>query len=167
MVAIRLLMLMALLFSSIAPPLLQIALAQTEEDDDSSSAPAFDGGDVVASAEAWLGVPYRFGGCSRRGIDCSCLVQLVYQTVGVSLPRTAAAQFYATARVAREDLLPGDLVFFANTYMRGISHVGIYIGDGLQINAPTEGKPVSVTAVFTGYWGQHLAGFGRILEDAS
>ncbi len=150
-VALRLFILMALLLTGIAECGLQTAFAQSEEDDESSPTPVPDGRDVVAAVEAWLGVPYRFGGCSSRGIDCSCLVQLVYQSVGVSLPRVAADQFKATARVAREDLVPGDLVFFANTYIRGISHVGIYIGDGRQISAPTEGQNVSIQPVFTGY----------------
>lgn len=119
-------------------------------------------GDVVEQAEDWLGVRYVFGGCSRRGVDCSCLVQLVYRAVGVNLPRVAADQFNATIRLSREDLQPGDLVFFANTYMPGISHVGIYIGGGLQINAPTEGELVQVAPVFSGYWGAHYAGAGRV-----
>lgn len=121
-------------------------------------------GDVVAQAETWLNppVPYVFGGCSRRGVDCSCLVQLVYRALGVNLPRVAADQFAATVRLDRDQLVPGDLVFFANTYMPGISHVGIYIGGGLQINAPTEGEVVQVAPVFTGYWGAHYAGAGRV-----
>jgi cell wall-associated NlpC family hydrolase len=118
--------------------------------------------DVVQTAEHWLGVPYVFGGCSAKGVDCSCLVQLVFQGMGMNLPRTAAEQFAATARVPREALQPGDLVFFANTYMPGISHVGIYIGGGQQINAPTEGQLVSVQPVFDGYWGAHFAGGGRV-----
>jgi cell wall-associated NlpC family hydrolase len=119
-------------------------------------------GDVVQQAETWLGTRYAFGGCSRSGIDCSCLVQLVYRAVGVNLPRVASDQFNATARLSREGLQAGDLVFFANTYMPGISHVGIYIGGGLQINAPTEGEFVQVAPVFTGYWGAHYAGAGRV-----
>lgn len=118
--------------------------------------------DVVDLARAWLGVPYAFGGCSRRGVDCSCLVQLVYRAVGVNLPRVAADQFNAVQHIASQDLVPGDLVFFANTYMPGISHVGIYIGGGQQINAPTEGENVSIAPVFTGYWGAHFAGAGRV-----
>jgi cell wall-associated NlpC family hydrolase len=117
---------------------------------------------VVQIAERWLGVPYLFGGCSTRGVDCSCLVQLVFQTAGVSLPRTAADQYAATSRLSPQQLQPGDLVFFANTYMPGISHVGIYIGNGQQINAPTEGQTVSVEPVFSGYWGAHYYGAGRI-----
>jgi cell wall-associated NlpC family hydrolase len=118
--------------------------------------------DVVQAAERWLGVPYLFGGCSGTGVDCSCLVQLVFGGLGIKLPRTAADQFAATSRVPREELQPGDLVFFANTYMPGVSHVGIYIGGGQQINAPAEGQRVSVQGVFDGYWGAHFAGGGRV-----
>ena len=100
-----------------------------------------------------------FGGCSRAGVDCSCLVQNVYGAVGIRLPRVAVDQFNATTPTS--DAQPGDLVFFANTYQPGISHVGIYIGNGLQINAPTTGEVVSVAPVLTGYWGAHYAGAHR------
>jgi peptidoglycan DL-endopeptidase CwlO len=101
-----------------------------------------------------------FGGCSSTGVDCSCLVQKVYAAAGIHLPRVAIDQFNATVPVS--DPQPGDLVFFANRYEPGISHVGIYIGDGMQINAPTTGQLVSVAAVFTGYWGSHYAGARRV-----
>jgi cell wall-associated NlpC family hydrolase len=123
--------------------------------------PGTDLGDrIVQLAQAWLGIPYLFGGCSRTGVDCSCLVQNVYAAVAIHLPRVAVDQFNAT--VAVTDPQPGDLVFFANTYEPGISHVGIYIGNGLQINAPTTGQVVSVASVFTGYWGNHYAGARRV-----
>jgi cell wall-associated NlpC family hydrolase len=125
------------------------------------------GRDVLAEAHTWLGVPYLYGGCSRQGVDCSCLVQLVYRAVGMNLPRVASDQFNATSRISSEQAQPGDLVFFANTYMPGISHVGIYIGNGQQINAPTTGQVVSVQPVFSGYWGAHLAGFGRVRRPAT
>lgn len=115
---------------------------------------------IIQLAQSWLGVPYLFGGCSHGGVDCSCLVQNVYAAVGIHLPRIAVDQFNATSAVA--DPQPGDLVFFANTYQPGISHVGIYIGDGLQINAPTTGQVVSIAPVFTGYWGAHYAGAHRV-----
>ena len=115
---------------------------------------------IVQLAQAWLGIPYLFGGCSRTGVDCSCLVQNVYAAVGVRLPRVAVDQFNATVPVG--DPQPGDLVFFANTYEPGISHVGIYIGNGMQINAPTTGQLVSVAPVFSGYWGNHFAGARRV-----
>src|SRR5262245_21510584 len=115
---------------------------------------------VVQLAQTWLRVPYLFGGCSHGGVDCSCLVQNVFAAVGIHLPRVAVDQFNATSAVA--DPQPGDLVFFANTYQPGISHVGIYIGNGMQINAPTTGAVVSVAPVFTGYWGAHYAGAHRV-----
>ncbi|MBV9323170.1 MAG: C40 family peptidase [Chloroflexi bacterium] len=119
---------------------------------------------VTQVAEQWLGVPYVFGGCSTHGVDCSCLVELIYQRLGINLPRTAAEQFAATTRLSPDQLQPGDLVFFANTYMPGISHVGIYIGNRQQINAPTEGQSVSIQPVFDGYWGAHYAGAGRVTK---
>jgi len=115
---------------------------------------------IVDVARAWLGVPYVFGGCSRTGVDCSCLVQNVYAAVGVRLPRVAVDQFNATLPIA--DPQPGDLVFFANTYQPGVSHVGIYVGNGLQINAPQPGQFVSIESVFTGYWGAHFVGARRV-----
>ena len=118
------------------------------------------GGRIVQIARLWLGVPYVFGGCSRAGVDCSCLVQNVYAAVGIRLPRIAVDQFNATVPI--NDPQPGDLVFFANTYMPGVSHVGIYIGNGLQINAPTTGQVVSVASAVTGYWGAHYAGARRV-----
>ena len=126
-----------------------------------SPGPGTDLGDrIVHLAQGWLGIPYVFGGCSRSGVDCSCLVQNVYAAVGIHLPRVAVDQFNATTSIS--DPRPGDLVFFANTYEPGISHVGIYIGNGMQINAPTTGQLVSVAPVFTGYWGNHYAGARRV-----
>jgi cell wall-associated NlpC family hydrolase len=118
------------------------------------------GSRAIQLAQTWLGVPYLFGGCSRGGVDCSCLVQNVYAALGIHLPRVAVDQFNMTSPI--KDPQPGDLVFFANTYAPGISHVGIYIGNGLQINAPMSGEVVSVAPVFTGYWGAHYAGAHRV-----
>ena len=72
------------------------------------------GSRVIQFAQAWLGVPYVFGGCSRNGVDCSCLVKNVYAAVGIRLPRVAVDQFNATSPIIEPQ--PGDLVFFANTY---------------------------------------------------
>ena len=74
-------------------------------------------------------------------------------------------QYDATARLKQDELQPGDLVFFARTYADPhdwITHVGIYIGGGQQINAPTEGQVVSVQPVFSGFWGAHFAAGGRV-----
>jgi len=120
----------------------------------------------VAAANRYLGVPYVFGGTNPAvGLDCSGLVQLVFGQLGISLPRTAQQQYNATTRVARDQLQPGDLVFFARTYddpNDWVTHVGIYVGDGKQINAPTTGQVVSIQPVFSGFWGAHYAGAGRV-----
>jgi cell wall-associated NlpC family hydrolase len=121
---------------------------------------------VVEVARRYLGVPYVFGGTDPSvGLDCSGLVQLVFRQLGINLPRTAQQQFDATARVSTDHLQPGDLVFFARTYADQhdwITHVGIYIDRGMQINAPTTGQVVSIQPVFSGFWGAHYAGAGRV-----
>jgi cell wall-associated NlpC family hydrolase len=128
--------------------------------------PPATGAGPVEVARHYLGVPYVFGGTNpATGLDCSGLVQLVYGQVGLPLPRTAQQQFTATVRVPQDQLQPGDLVFFARTYTDPhdwITHVGIYIGGGQQINAPTTGQVVSIQPVFSGFWGAHYAGGGRV-----
>lgn len=117
---------------------------------------------VVQIADQWLGVPYLLGGCTTHGIDCSCLVQNAYAALGKSLPRTAAEQYNATARTNAPQA--GDLVFFSNTYMPGVSHVGIVVDPaaGTMINAPTDGQTVQVMSYASGYWQAHLTGFGKV-----
>jgi len=95
------------------------------------------GGQAVAIAEQYLGVPYVWGGASPSGFDCSGLVMYVYAQLGVSLPHNAAAQMSALPAVPLSDLEPGDLVFF-----NGASHVGIYVGNGTMIHAPHTGTVV-------------------------
>jgi len=124
------------------------------------------GAAVIDVARRYLGVRYVFGGTDPAiGLDCSGLVQLVFRQLAVTLPRTAQQQYNATSRVTPDQLQPGDLVFFARTYADPndwVTHVGIYIGNGQQINAPTEGQVVSIQPVFSGFWGAHFTGGGRI-----
>ncbi|MGC9495405.1 NlpC/P60 family protein [Streptomyces sp. WG7] len=95
---------------------------------------------AVAYAHQKLGSPYVWGATGPDAFDCSGLIQAAYRAAGVSLPRTTYAQIDAGRRVSRSELRPGDLVFFYS----GISHVGIYIGDGRMIHAPNPSAPVRV-----------------------
>jgi cell wall-associated NlpC family hydrolase len=127
--------------------------------------PSSRGAAIVTLARTELGMPYIWGGASpQTSFDCSGLVQWVYAQAGVSLPRTAQDQYNATLRVASDQIQPGDTVYFANTYpsREPITHVGIYIGNGLMIDAPAEGEVVQIAPVFTGFWGAHYAGAGRV-----
>jgi cell wall-associated NlpC family hydrolase len=123
------------------------------------------GSRAVALARTQIGKPYVWGGASpQTSFDCSGLVQWVYGQLGVRLPRTAQQQYGATARVSRDDLQVGDLLFFTRTYpsREPITHVGIYVGDGQMVNAPTAGDVVRVMPAFSGFWGAHYAGAGRV-----
>lgn len=100
-------------------------------------------GGAVSIASQYLGVPYVWGGASPSGFDCSGLVMYVYAQMGVYLPHSAAAQYYAGTPVSYSQLAPGDLVFFGQP----IYHVGIYAGGGSMIHAPYPGASVSYSSV--------------------
>ena len=119
---------------------------------------------VVAVAQQYLGMPYAWGGAHpSTSFDCSGLVQWSYGQVGVRLPRTAQMQFDATARVPTEQLQPGDLVFFQICCQPPdtVTHVGIYVGGGQMLHAPTEGQVVRVESIDTPFWRGHFTGAGR------
>lgn len=121
---------------------------------------------VVAIARSWVTkppIPYVFGGNTRGGVDCSGLVVAVLNQVGVHVPRTAAAQYDVSQHISTAEVQPGDLVFFSNTYMPGVSHVGVYVGNGMMVNAEDERVGVIEAPIFDGaYWQAHFTGFGRI-----
>lgn len=116
---------------------------------------------VISESMNYLGVPYVFGGTSPSGFDCSGYVRFVFAQAGISLPRTADAQYEVGYAVSTDELRPGDLVFFS-TYEAGPSHVGIYLGDGNFINASSS-RGVSVASIYGGYWGSCYIGARRIL----
>lgn len=103
-------------------------------------------GRVVAEAGEWLGVPYRWGGNTRAGVDCSGLTVAVYKTVGVNLPRVSAAQQQTGIRRTRATAQPGDLVFFGFP----AHHVGIYLGANAIRHAPHTGAVVRDEAIWSG-----------------
>ncbi|NEW70579.1 C40 family peptidase [Streptomyces rhizosphaericus] len=98
---------------------------------------------AVSYAYAALGKPYVWGATGPHGYDCSGLTQAAWRAAGVALPRTTYTQINAGQRVTRDQLAPGDLVFFYS----GISHVGLYVGDGRMIHAPHPGAPVRLASV--------------------
>lgn len=117
---------------------------------------------IIATARQYIGVPYLWAGTSPAGFDCSGFVQYVFNAHGISLKRTAATQYTHGTYVAKSDLQAGDLVFFQNTYKVGISHVGIYIGDGQFIHASSS-KGVTISDLSSSYYVSHYYGARRIL----
>jgi cell wall-associated NlpC family hydrolase len=122
----------------------------------SSSAPSGVGARAALLARDYLGVPYRWGGSSPSGFDCSGLVYFVYGRLGVGLPRVTYSQWNAGRHVLRSQLEPGDLVFFY-----GHSHVGIYIGGGQFIHAPHTGTSVQIASL-SGWYASEYDGAVRV-----
>ena len=119
------------------------------------------GNEIVLRAVAQIGTVYRYGGADLEGFDCSGLVYFIHQELGLTAPRTAQQQFAASTPIARNDLAPGDLVFFRTAGAR-ISHVGIYAGDGRFIHAPQTGRNVELKNLDDRYYASHFAGAGRL-----
>lgn len=118
---------------------------------------------LVDAAQRMLGAPYRAGGASPRGFDCSGLVRYSFGRIGVSVPRTAAEQFARARPVGQRALQPGDLVFF-NIGGRRVSHVGIYVGERRFVHAPSNGKQVSVDSLDNPYWRRRMVGAGHYFD---
>lgn len=111
----------------------------------------------------YMGVPYLYGGNGKYGIDCSALMQKLYKTVGLTLPRTAQGQYDAVEHIADYDVEPGDLVFFHGTYESNsyITHVGVYVGDGKMFHASSGQGYCCYSSIHSAYYQAHFAGFGR------
>jgi cell wall-associated NlpC family hydrolase len=119
--------------------------------------------ELVVNAMGFLGVPYKRGGNNAEtGFDCSGFVRAIYQqSVGLLLPRRAEEQAAATQRIEKNDLQPGDLVFF-NTLRRTFSHVGIYVGNNKFIHSPKPGAEVRVENMGISYWQTRFNGARRV-----
>lgn len=122
--------------------------------------PSLPGG-VVAVALGYRGVPYRFGGSDPAGFDCSGFIQYVFKQIGSILPREVKDQVRIGREIDLEDVKAGDLVFF-NTEQHGASHVGLAIGDGQFVHAPSTNGVVRVERLTSSYWAPRFVVAKRI-----
>ena len=112
-------------------------------------------------AREMVGTPYRYGGSSpETGFDCSGLVFYSYAQSGATVPRTALDQFRVSQKISLTDARPGDIVFFQD--QEKLSHVGIYLGRGQFVHAPSSGKRVTLAHIDTPYYREQLVAVGRL-----
>jgi len=117
---------------------------------------------IVLDALGQVGRPYRYGGTTPAGFDCSGLVQYVFKQNGISLPRTTREQHKHGRKIDLKDAVPGDLLFYSFSG-RGIDHVAIYLGDDQAVHAPASGRAVIVAGVHLEFWKRHYVGAVRVL----
>jgi cell wall-associated NlpC family hydrolase len=119
---------------------------------------------VAELAMGMVGTPYRYGGTDpKAGFDCSGLVYYAYDQAGHRVPRTSREQFRAARKIALGEVDAGDVMFFQD--QEKLSHVGIYIGDGLFVHAPANGQRVTVASIHAPYYQSHLVAVGRLLPS--
>jgi hypothetical protein len=120
---------------------------------------------LVATAERFMGGKYSWGGASSQdGFDCSGLALAIYQLNGLRLPRSAVEQFRTGTAVPKDRLQKGDLVFFAPSPNRAISHVGIYVGEKAFIHAPGKDKKIRKDSLDSDYFREHFSGARTYLK---
>lgn len=121
--------------------------------------------ELIKASSAWMGVPYRYGGEKKSGVDCSGFVFNVFkEAYGVTLPRNSAAMSKQVRRVRKSDMQCGDLVFFSVKEKR-VSHVGIYMGGNKFVHSSAS-YGVSVADLGDTYWSKHFSGAGRVAAVA-
>lgn len=117
---------------------------------------------LLKEARAWLGTPYKYGGTDKGGVDCSGLVMSVYNSaLAIKMPRNSKAQSDYCTPTPKDNLVPGDLLFFATGGGKNVSHVGIFIGDNRMIHSSTS-KGVIVSDINADYYIRTFAGSGRV-----
>ncbi|MHA6261041.1 C40 family peptidase [Sporosarcina sp. CAU 1771] len=118
---------------------------------------------LLNTAEKYIGVPYKYGGTTTSGIDCSAYTQRVFRENGITIPRDTVSQYAQGTPVSKSNLQPGDLVFF-NTNGRRVSHVGVYIGSNNFIHASTS-RGVMISSIYDKYyWGSRYIGARRVKD---
>lgn len=117
---------------------------------------------IIDYAKQFMGIKYVFGGDTPSGFDCSGFTMYVFKKINVDLPHSASAQADMGITVSKSELMPGDLVFF-ETYKKGISHVGIYIGGGQFIEASSS-RGIAVTSLSSSYYAPRYRGAVRIIK---
>lgn len=123
--------------------------------------------EVLFAALGLVGTPYRYGGNTPdSGFDCSGLIGYVYRgAAGMALPRTTSAMSTLGVGVSRNALQPGDLLFFATSGGRKVSHAAIYVGEGRFVHAPSSGGTVRLDRLSDRYWQQSYLSAKRVLEQ--
>ena len=115
----------------------------------------------------WVGTKYVFGGAGRNGIDCSAFIREVFRTsFNVELPRTASMQSILGSKVSKDELQFGDLVFFKTARYAPVTHVGIYVGEGLFANASSS-RGVTVASIESPYWAKKFLFAKRLFTNAA
>jgi peptidoglycan DL-endopeptidase CwlO len=118
---------------------------------------------IAGTAMKYLGRPYEYGAEGPSSFDCSGLTKYLYATLGLSLPHSARAQSRIGKYISKSQLQPGDLVFFTTDGSGKVSHVGLYIGGGKFVQAPSRGRNVSVTSLTSGYFAKRYVTARRLL----
>ena len=116
---------------------------------------------LASIAESQLGSPYKYGGSSPKGFDCSGLVYYTHNKLGIAVPRTTGQQAQRASSLSLASIEPGDILFF-KIYGNKISHVGIYTGNNQFIHAPKSGKYVSHASIHDPFWSERLVKAGRL-----